>query len=146
MKILLLRHAKSNWDGNTDFERTLTDKGREQSASIGEWLLAQQLRPDRILASPAYRAKETIEIVADRANIERDKIEWVDNIYNAHPDLLYKIIQAQTVETILLVGHNPGIETVINMLDNSATINGMGTANLAIVDYEKRKLIKIVKP
>ena len=119
-KLLLLRHAKSSWslDGLVDSERPLNKRGKEASRIIGDYIAKRDLLPDVVVSSPALRARETLAGLDER---------WPDSvpvvfepvIYGASASELLSCIQAQTkgVQTILVVGHNPGIESLALSLD-----------------------------
>jgi phosphohistidine phosphatase len=111
--ILLLRHAKSDWGtaGQADFERPLAKRGREDAPRMGEVLALFKVVPDKILASPAKRAKQTAELVAKGCGY-RKSIQWTDSFYGGSSDDLITALQhlPQTVERAMLVGHNPTME------------------------------------
>ena len=120
MKILtLLRHAKSGWDDPVvpDFDRPLNKRGRKAARTIGREMRAQGLEFDRVVASPATRVVETLDDVADgydgaiRADYDR-------RIYLASVATLLDVIHEtdDSVERLLLVGHNPGIELLAMLL------------------------------
>ena len=58
MDLILWRHADAQ-DGAPDSERALTDKGRDQAATVAAWLKERLPKDARIVASPATRARET---------------------------------------------------------------------------------------
>ena len=125
MKTLgLFRHAKSDWDNPRarDFDRPLNGRGRKGAAIMGrhirEWCLERGLRWDLILASPAVRNSETLEITAINTPGEgrlRYVINWDRRIYLASSCTLIDILREQgnQVKTVLMSGHNPGLEDLI---------------------------------
>lgn len=116
---LLMRHGKSDWHrgAQDDFSRPLNARGRRDAARMGAWLAAPAHRPDRLLASPAIRARQTAEIVAQEAGLERDAIELCDALYLAGRRTLLEVLQARaTTGRILLVGHNPGLDELVRWL------------------------------
>lgn len=125
MKILgLFRHAKSDWgDARArDFDRPLNARGRRGAPIMGRHIsayLAQRgLQWDRILASPAVRAAETIELAAQGAGLEAGRslaVNWDRRIYLASSASLLDVLREQddSVGSILMVGHNPGLEDLI---------------------------------
>ena len=115
-RLHLLRHAKSSWDDpvERDFDRPLNGRGHRAARRMGEWLLAERLHFDRILASPALRIRQTIEGVegglGQRLTLEQDK-----RIYMASAATLFDIVREcpDTVTDLLLIGHNPGLEDLL---------------------------------
>jgi phosphohistidine phosphatase len=117
MKLLgLYRHAKSDWhDARArDFDRGLNARGRKGAAVMGKHICAHGVRWDRILASPAVRVAETIEIGSEAGKI-KPQVRWDRRIYLASSANLIEVLREQEgdPETILLVGHNPGLEDLI---------------------------------
>lgn len=109
----LLRHGKSSWDDPDlrDFDRPLKRRGRDASVMLGEELRRRKLRFDRVLASPAARVVETIEYF-EKGLGEPLKPKFRDDVYAASSQGLLGIVQAtpDSVDRLLLVGHNPGLQ------------------------------------
>jgi len=119
MKILtLLRHAKSGWDDPAlrDFDRPLNPRGRQAARAMGRAMKSEGLRFDAILASPAVRVTETLEQVA--AGYGPLDPAWEQRIYLASTETLLDLVRQtpDAVERLLLVGHNPGMETMALLL------------------------------
>lgn len=110
--LTLLRHAKSDWadPARPDAERPLNARGLRAAQAIGQYMAAEALEFDRVLASPAQRVRETI------AGVERALGRALDareepRIYLATSEALLELVREQAgVERLLLVGHSPGLE------------------------------------
>ena len=120
MKILLLmRHAKSDWkkSGLTDFERPLNKRGRHAAPKMGRFLRAQGLTPDLLLASSAERARQTAEAVTGAGEFDVE-LTLRRDLYLAtwgeYLDALERL--PEDVECVLVVGHNPGLEELVESL------------------------------
>jgi len=117
MKTLtLLRHAKSGDDGLAarDLDRRLNAKGRRAARAMGRHLRETGARFDAVLASPAVRVMETVEEVS--AGYGRDLAPiWDRRIYLAPAAELIEVLHEAPVdaESVLLVGHNPGLEELV---------------------------------
>jgi phosphohistidine phosphatase len=138
MRILyLLRHAKSSWDNASqkDFERPLANSGRKASALIGEFIEEKGIDFDLVLVSTAVRTRETIELIKERANL-RGEVRYDERIYEATVSQLLEIISQidNERESVLLVGHNPGIEDLLALLTGEH--QRMTTANFAKVNLK----------
>lgn len=111
--ILLLRHAKSDWGDPdlVDYERPLAKRGRKDAPRIGDVLLNFDVVPDKILSSPAKRAKQTAELVAESCGYKKS-IAWHDSFYGGTSDDLIGAVWRlpDTVQRVMLVGHNPTME------------------------------------
>lgn len=133
--LFILRHAKSSWDNNalSDFERPLNERGLRHAPLMGEVMRKNNFSPDLILSSPARRAKETAALVKQAAGIESE-IRFDERIYEATSARLLETLAEQTGESILLVGHNPGLEELLKFLTGESP--PMPTAALAVVDLQ----------
>ena len=115
-ELLILRHGKSDWSEDVDdFHRPLKDRGKRGAQRIGVWLQRQELVPDYIIASPAVRALETARKISKAMNMDGRQIKQEPAIYAASlPDLL-KVLGGcpNKARRVMIVGHNPGLETLL---------------------------------
>jgi phosphohistidine phosphatase len=133
-KLLLLRHAKSSWDdaGLADFDRPLNDRGRKAAPLIGDLMRKWQLRPDLIISSPAARARETVKLVLEASGIKTE-LRYDERIYEATAARLLEVIYGveDDKQEVMLVGHNPGFENLLERLTTESL--RVPTAALALV-------------
>lgn len=119
-ELLILRHAKSDWDSRvaTDFDRPLAKRGRKDAPSVGAWLYREGMVPDYFVSSPAERARETAIKVCRALDLKKKRIVWDDAIYEADLTALLAVLRRIPAEadTVLLVGHNPGLEDLVRFL------------------------------
>lgn len=138
--IHLLRHAKSSWKDSdlSDFERPLNGRGREAAPLVGQFILQNKIRPDLILSSPAERARETATLVIKAAKLSAE-LRFDERIYEASAARLLDVVSQidESVGVAMLVGHNPGMEDLLETLTGER--HSMPTAALAriILDVEK---------
>ena len=115
-RLTLLRHAKSGDDGSVtrDFDRRLNAKGRRAARAMGRYLREKAISFDRVVASPAVRVTETIEELATGRAAAIDP-QWEKGIYLASARDLLEIVRhtPDDIESLLLVGHNPGLEELV---------------------------------
>ncbi|CAN5395909.1 histidine phosphatase family protein [soil metagenome] len=138
MKTLyILRHAKSSWEDPdlADFDRPLNARGLSAAPFMGDLIAAKGYEPSIILCSPAERAKQTAELVTKHAGIGA-KIQFDPRVYEASPNALRQVVSEidDSIDSAMLVGHNPGIEGFIRYLTNE--IEAMPTAALAVINTE----------
>ena len=117
MKTLaLFRHAKSDWNDARarDFDRPLNGRGRKGAKLMGRHIARYKPHWDRIIASPAARSAETIEI-ASKGTSALLPINWERRIYLASSATLLDVLREQDdgLDAILVVGHNPSLEDLI---------------------------------
>jgi phosphohistidine phosphatase len=125
MKILtLLRHAKSGWDDPVvrDFERPLNPRGRRAARTVAREMRRLGLGFDLILASPARRVVETIaEVAAEFGPLPAD---YDERLYLASPETLLDVVHQAPAgaDRLLLVGHNPGLESLALALSSAGPL------------------------
>lgn len=145
MKILtLLRHAKSTWDDPVarDFDRPLNRRGRKAARAVGAEMRRLGLEFDTVIASPAMRVRETLDEVG--AGLGRPlSPEFDDRVYLAAPEALLAIVRGtrDAFDRLLLVGHNPGLESLAMTLDA-----GTGLRDQVAVKYPTGTLAEIELP
>ena len=110
-QLLILRHAKSSWDDRdlSDHARPLNPRGRQAATAMRAAMINLGLSPDLVLVSTAKRTLQTLEALEPWS--ETPLVEPMDSLYLASAATLLSTIQAvaETVRSVLLVGHNPGI-------------------------------------
>jgi phosphohistidine phosphatase len=138
-KLYLVRHSKSSWDmeGIDDIDRPLLEKGIQKSRKAVKFLNQQQVKIDRIVSSHAVRAFETAKLVAAGIGYPEDKIVVNPRIYGESIQPILDIIYStdDSVESLMIVGHNP----VITMLSNlflRPGIDFMPTMSIICVSFE----------
>jgi len=118
--LLILRHAKSDRGGVPveDFSRPLARRGRSDAPRMAHWLEARGLAPDLVLSSPARRARETTEAVTAVLRVPAGHIHYDDRLYLATCDTLLSVLRGCPTRagTLLLVGHNPGLDELLEHL------------------------------
>jgi phosphohistidine phosphatase len=148
MKLLgLFRHAKSDWHDARlrDFDRPLNERGRKGAAAMGRHIADHPVRWERVIASPAVRVTQTIEI-AEKAAGGAPPVNWDRRIYLANSATLLDILRDQEGEpgSIIIVGHNPSLEDLIFDLvpdDGSSPLRDVveekfPTAGFAVIELD----------
>ncbi|MFE1602248.1 SixA phosphatase family protein [Methylobacterium sp. ID0610] len=143
-RLILLRHAKSDWPaGMADSDRPLAARGRAAAPRMAAYLAEEGLRPDRVLVSPARRTQETWALV--RPSLPEAAEERVPQIYEASASRLLDVVRSvdDGVATLMLVGHNPGLQDLGQLLLSDADRDGLRalskkfpTAGLAVIDLD----------
>ena len=115
-RLTILRHAKSSW-GNPDlddFDRPLNERGRHAAEAVGRELQRRQMTFDCVLASPALRVRQTLELVA-KGYGELPDFHFKPEIYAASLDRLLAMVGAipKSCRSALMVGHNPGLQQLV---------------------------------
>ncbi len=128
MKTLtLLRHAKSAWDDpvQRDFDRPLNKRGRRAAQTVGAAMRGEGLSFDQVIASPAVRVVETLADVEEGYAGPLDA-SFDKRVYLATKETLLEIVQGadEAAERLLIVGHNPGLESLALVLTSAGDLRG----------------------
>jgi phosphohistidine phosphatase len=145
MRLMLLRHAKSDKaePGLGDRQRGLNPRGRKDAPKIGAYMTHHGLLPDLVLLSPARRARETWEGVV-KAFSRVPTVDHDERIYESGADAILRVIKETdaSVQTLLVVGHNPGLHDTARLLIAAGDVEarerlneGLPTAGLAVIDF-----------
>lgn len=114
-RLVVLRHAKSVWPtGVPDHERPLAPRGRRDAPAAGRALAEADCLPDLALCSTAVRARQTWELAAEQWGTP-PPVRLDERLYGADvPELLEAVREVpDQVRTLLLIGHNPGLEELV---------------------------------
>lgn len=138
--LLLMRHAKSDWGDSSlnDHDRPLNPRGQRDAPRMGMLLESEGLVPDMIVSSTARRARETAEIVAQNCGYSGE-IQLQPGLYHATPSQWEEAVSElpDSQGTILMVGHNPGIEVFQRLL--SGQLQPFPTATIAALALQTEK-------
>ena len=143
-KLVLLRHAKSAWPDVPDHERPLADRGRRDAPTMGRWLRAAGHVPDHVLCSTARRARETWHLVQPDLQAA-PPVSFERQVYGASAASLLNLAQQvpPAVQTLLIIGHDPGVPGLaLTLAGGSApAAGGGGRAALppAVIDRMRAK-------
>jgi len=122
--LYIARHAKSSWDDMSlsDFERPLNARGKRDAPFMANILKEKDITPDLILSSPAKRAKKTAKHYHKALGGE---LHFNESIYEASTMTLYTLLKEafQSVDSIMIVGHNPGFTSLNDMLSDKDIFN-----------------------
>ncbi len=131
--LVLLRHSKSDWSvPGPDTRRPLAARGRRQAPEAGQWIAANLPAVDLGVVSPAARARETWELVS--AELAPTKTVVEDRMYVASAAEVLEVVHELPADatTVVMVGHNPGLEDLAWQLAGGYV--PMKTSALAVFD------------
>ncbi|MFM9908848.1 MAG: SixA phosphatase family protein [Chitinophagaceae bacterium] len=148
--VIIVRHAKSSWAdiAMADFDRPLNDRGKKDAQEMAAKLKKKGISIDFFISSPAKRAKKTAQLFAGEFEYPKEKILFLPQLYHAGVsdfiEVIYKL--PDTVNTIILFSHNPGITEFVNCLTDTKIDNMPTCAAYAVtlncnnwVDFEQAK-------
>jgi phosphohistidine phosphatase len=144
-RIVLFRHAKADWPQVNDHERPLAERGRQDAALAGRKLADTGIPFDLTLCSTATRTRETWKHAVQEFP-RRPKTVYEERIYEASPGELIAVLNEtpDDVRNLILVGHNPGVQGLTEVLAGSAdgdarermSRRGFPTAAFAVLSYD----------
>ncbi len=126
-----------------DRARRLVERGQQDAATVGAYLASHALVPDRVMTSPSARTRETWKFAAP-AFKHAPAATPVERLYNATPHDILGVIKEAPVasQSLLILGHNPGLHAAALMLVASGDIESrerlrekMPTCGLVIIDF-----------
>ena len=144
-RLVLLRHAKSDWPDVPDRDRPLAKRGRRDAPRIGRWLRERGYEPDVVVCSNARRTKQTWELLAPRLG-GSPSVRFEPRAYAASAQTLLYLARElpSRYRTALLIAHNPGTADLANSLAEPPAVNGefspaglrFPTAAVAVFDFD----------
>lgn len=147
LRLMLLRHAKSDWSqpGTRDHDRPLNARGRGAAPRIGAYMADEHLVPQHVLVSSARRTRETWALVAGELGKAKPAVAFEDRLYESPPAAILSAIRETPdgVTPLLVVGHNPSMQALAMSLTGAGEKSAMDliadkypTGGLAIVDFD----------
>jgi phosphohistidine phosphatase len=137
-RVVIVRHAKAVPYGyDDDFNRDLTDRGKNDAALVSQELKSRSIVPDMMISSPAKRALKTARIFADNLEFERNQIREIEDIYDGLTTSEFlELIQSlpDDAGTAFFFGHNPGFHYFVNNL-LKISVNEMPTCAAVGIDF-----------
>ena len=115
MNLYLLRHAKSSWESyEDDHDRVLSERGRNDASTLGEYLHKNNIIFENTLCSTSRRTRETVSIINEVSPYSTDEINYLDSLYHASSNKIKEVVKNYSNKSLLIVGHNPGISELIS--------------------------------
>jgi phosphohistidine phosphatase len=123
-RLILTRHAKSAWDDplTPDHDRPLNERGKAAAADLGQWLASRGYVPEKVLCSDAVRTRQTWSGIAP-ALPATPLMELKPALYHAGPDVMLAVLRHAKADTVMIIGHNPGIAEFAARLVARAPVN-----------------------
>ncbi|MDZ5620268.1 SixA phosphatase family protein [Nocardioides bizhenqiangii] len=118
-RLVVVRHAKAEGYGPSDFERELSARGRGDAAAAGAWLAEQGVTADAGLVSASVRTRQTWEILTESAGWSAEAT-FDRALYGADEDGVLDVVAMtdEAVGTLVVVGHNPTVGMLAQLLDD----------------------------
>jgi phosphohistidine phosphatase len=123
-RLILTRHAKSSWDDPlmSDHDRPLNERGKAAAADLGQWLASRGYVPSEVLCSDAVRTRATFSGIAP-ALPGAPVLDLKPALYHAGPDVMLAVLRHATAETVMMIGHNPGIAEFAHRLVSKTPVS-----------------------
>jgi phosphohistidine phosphatase len=147
-RLILLRHGKSSWNHNVqDVDRPLEKRAYNDAELIAEDFNKKTDYNFTLWSSKANRAKTTAELVSNTLNSRIDDFKIKDEFYTFDVNELLSLIKnlPNTVENMMLVGHNPAYTQIINYFCQEEVIDNLPTTGLAELEFQADNWSEIKK-
>ncbi len=142
-KLYIVRHAKAAWEeGQTDFERSLSKRGRQDAVLMGDKLAGYSISPQYVLCSNARRTRETWEILSATLPGVR-QVELSNDLYLASAQQMVMQVARlpEAVSSAMVIAHNPGVSMLTNYLIGEEQVNfptlGIASLSLTIDNWQE---------
>jgi phosphohistidine phosphatase len=136
-RLIVLRHAKSDWDTDaaTDHERPLNKRGRRDAPRVADHMAELGWKPEKVFSSDARRTRETWKRMR-KAFDSGIKAKFTKSLYHTGIGAVREVVASvpDKVETVMVIGHNPGWESVIDTLTGEEV--RLTTCNAALLSIE----------
>lgn len=137
--LYLVRHAKSSWSDLSlaDRDRPLNKRGRRSAPDMGKRLAASGDRPELIISSPARRAFSTAKKIAKELGFDKLDIVRDEGLYFSGTRGMLNLLESvdDSYQKVMIVGHNPAMTSLLNILSNSP-VDNMPTCAIAVIDFD----------
>ena len=132
-RLIVMRHAKSSWaePGISDHARPLNGRGREAAPKVAHRLIEIGWQPEIVLSSDAMRTRETVDLMSMEFSEDVER-QFLPELYLSGIREVVSVVShiPSTTETVMVVGHNPGWEYVVQHLSGEEIVMKTGTAAL----------------
>ena len=141
-RLILTRHAKSEWDDTSlsDHERPLNARGQRAARALGDWLASRGYEPEEVICSTATRTRQTWDGVASAALGVLPVLRFEDGLYDSTPNGMAALLRTASGPTVMMIGHNPAIAALAARLPASPPLNPdfrrYPTAATLVVDFQ----------
>ena len=139
-KIILVRHAKSDWgdEGLKDIDRPLNQRGYAAAYRMSEWLAKQTDVPQLFISSDATRALSTAMIFARNLNYPSNELIILQQVYESSVKTLKDVICQidDKYQSVMLFGHNPGITNLSNDLTDDLFFDDLPTCAVVGLEFD----------
>ena len=137
-RLILMRHAKSDWSfGSSDLERPLNKRGQASASALGDWLRVHSYLPDEVLCSSATRTAQTLLGLKLTQGIPT---QFLTSLYLAEAAEMLHELKSATGTSVLMLGHNPGIcefaHRLVNDPPDHIRFEDYPTGATTIIDFE----------
>lgn len=140
LRLTLIRHAKTEpgRSGQEDWDRVLEPRGKRDAPEMGRRLKARDLKPDRMLSSPAARAIATATIIARELGVAASKIQQEERLYLASPKEILAVVREHGLRArhLMLVGHNPGLTEFADRVSGERDVDNLPTCAVYTLEFE----------
>ncbi|MEX0297624.1 MAG: histidine phosphatase family protein [Kordiimonas sp.] len=146
-RLILLRHAKSDWSGplSHDKERPLNKRGKSAASMLGSYIRIKQLKPDLVFCSSATRTRETWKQLQKASGLLLNA-NYIDSLYGGNINSVLSLIRSISdphCSNVMIVGHNPCIqETALELNQDCESVfaqkieEKVPTGSLITLDFD----------
>jgi phosphohistidine phosphatase len=139
-RLTLMRHANAQWKDPqlADFERPLSRRGQSEAEAMGRRFVELHLAPTVVVTSPARRARQTADIMVREVGLPARNLRTEESLYLAPSEEILRIIRSTgpRIPHLMIVGHNPGISELSNLLAPLSHAREITTAGMCSLSFD----------
>jgi phosphohistidine phosphatase len=139
-ELILIRHAKSSWEDASldDFDRPLNKRGKRDGPKMAEYIVSIVPEIDLLLCSAAKRTRLTAQFFIEEWKLKDEQIMYLEDLYLASPRTIEQVIRSvdKKVERLALIGHNPGLTEVVNLIPH-VHLDNLPTAGIYRASFKE---------
>jgi len=135
-----MRHANAQWKDPqfSDFDRPLNRRGTSEAEAIARRLIELKLVPTALVTSTARRAQQTAEIVIRELGLSTRSMRKEESLYLAPAEEILRFVHGTgpRIPHLLIVGHNPGITEIAQLLAPAAGFQELATGAVCSMTFD----------
>ncbi len=143
-RLILMRHAKSDWDNHLpDIKRPLSSRGEREAPIMGKFLRSNGVIPELVISSPSQRTRETFGYLKQEIK-DRLDVVYDETIYENEPQEIVSLVKktSDTITTLMILGHNPSMEELAQLfsgLSLNKFCDKFSTSSVVLLEFDIEK-------
>lgn len=145
MYLILIRHAKSSWEGNLlDHKRPLSSRGIEDAKLVFNKISSLLDFEYKILSSSSKRTTQTTKIFCAINDVKFENIVFKDELYTFNVNDFEKVVSKNFKKNLIIFGHNNAITDFVNKFGDYY-IENIPTCGVVMLKFDELDTFSLQK-